>query len=216
MRVQEEGEPLEKFFRHLQLKMQPCQFSHLKDSLLRDQIVYGITDRKVCQRMLREQDPSLVQAVRMCRVEEVSKKQDEIFQETHKSVPKVKQETQIEISGLEETRNAVARMNKGHQSAPRRTNFSASSGMDKGPQRSTLDKSVSASCKRCKLAHSSNACPAFGKICWNCGKKNHFASCCRQVHEVSEEENAQVAVVEEFEILDVKTRAGACRTGLRQ
>ncbi|KAH7932619.1 hypothetical protein HPB49_000095 [Dermacentor silvarum] len=89
MHVQEKGEPFEQFLRYLQLNIQSCQFSQLKDSLLRDQIVYG---------MLREQDLSLARAVRMCRAAEVAKKQDEMLEETKETVAKVEQEARNEYA----------------------------------------------------------------------------------------------------------------------
>ena len=36
-----------------------------------------------------------------------------------------------------------------------------------------------AGCRNCGRVHAANACFAFGKQCHNCGKRNHFAVCCR-------------------------------------
>ena len=35
-------------------------------------------------------------------------------------------------------------------------------------------------CRNCGLNHPPRQCPAYAKICNNCGKRNHFAKCCRQ------------------------------------
>jgi len=34
-------------------------------------------------------------------------------------------------------------------------------------------------CTNCARQHPPGNCPAFGKICRSCGKRNHFAVCCR-------------------------------------
>ena len=33
-------------------------------------------------------------------------------------------------------------------------------------------------CKFCSFSHKRGSCPAYGKLCDNCKKKNHFAKCC--------------------------------------
>lgn len=33
-------------------------------------------------------------------------------------------------------------------------------------------------CKFCSQSHRRGNCPAYGKICNNCSKRNHFAKCC--------------------------------------
>ncbi|GFT54745.1 transposon Tf2-9 polyprotein [Nephila pilipes] len=37
-------------------------------------------------------------------------------------------------------------------------------------------KSSQYECKKCGIKHTSHECPAFGKICTKCNKKNHFAA----------------------------------------
>jgi len=54
-------------------------------------------------------------------------------------------------------------------------------------------------CKFCGYSHTTGKCPAFGKTCGNCGKKNHFQAVCRsatkKVDEVEKEETASVFTV---------------------
>ena len=33
-------------------------------------------------------------------------------------------------------------------------------------------------CKFCSKTQNKGSCPAYGKICNNCGNKGHFAKCC--------------------------------------
>ena len=54
-------------------------------------------------------------------------------------------------------------------------------------------KNPSESCSYCGLKHQPRRCPAYGKLCNKCGKKNHFMSVCRsataQVKNVTVEKN---------------------------
>ena len=46
-------------------------------------------------------------------------------------------------------------------------------------------------CGKCGYKHEPRKCPAFGKICKNCNKRNHFAKKCKskKMHEVQESDN---------------------------
>lgn len=73
MRMQEEGETFEAFYRDLSIKVKSCEFATLADSMLRDQVVYGTSDKKLRQRLLRQSDLTLDKAVDMCRASEVER-----------------------------------------------------------------------------------------------------------------------------------------------
>ena len=44
-------------------------------------------------------------------------------------------------------------------------------------------------CKYCGKQHKVQQCPAFGKMCRNCGKRNHFANVCssKRMHQIEAE-----------------------------
>ena len=46
-------------------------------------------------------------------------------------------------------------------------------------------------CKWCGLKHEPRKCPAFGKICSKCNRRNHFAKCCwrKDVQELHESDD---------------------------
>ncbi|XP_068674514.1 uncharacterized protein [Montipora foliosa] len=56
-----------------------CDFGAIKGSLIRDQVVVGINDPKLRERLLRETDLTLEKAVKLCRITEQSKEQSKIF-----------------------------------------------------------------------------------------------------------------------------------------
>ena len=56
-----------------------CDFGAIKDPLIRDQIVVGINDPKLRERLPRETDLTLEKAIKLCRITEHSKEQSKIF-----------------------------------------------------------------------------------------------------------------------------------------
>ena len=48
------------------------------------------------------------------------------------------------------------------------------------------------SCMRCGQQHGKSTCPAFGKTCNACGKRNHFAAVCRQAKPQAQPRDATV------------------------
>lgn len=67
------------FVTDLRRRAEHCDFGAIKDSLIRDQIVVGIDDPKLRERLLRETDLTLEKAVKLCRITEQSKEQSKIF-----------------------------------------------------------------------------------------------------------------------------------------
>ena len=47
-------------------------------------------------------------------------------------------------------------------------------------------------CKFCENSHHRGKCPAYGKVCHNCNRKNHFKKCCprnrKPLHEIEQTE----------------------------
>ena len=58
-RVQEEGEPLEKFIVDLKILASTCNFTTLRESLVRDRIICGIRDSKLREDLLKVADLDL-------------------------------------------------------------------------------------------------------------------------------------------------------------
>ena len=67
------------FVTDLRRKAEYCDFGAIKDSLIRDQIVVGINDPKLRERLLRETDLTLEKAIKLCRITEQSQNQSKIF-----------------------------------------------------------------------------------------------------------------------------------------
>lgn len=67
------------FVTDLKRRAEYCDFGAIKDSLIRDQIVVGIKDIKLRERLLREADLTLEKAMKLCRITEQSKEQSKIL-----------------------------------------------------------------------------------------------------------------------------------------
>ena len=75
----QEGRSIDLFVTDLRRRADYCDFGAIKESLIRDQIVVGISDPKLRERLLRETDLTLEKAVKLCRITEQSKEQSKIF-----------------------------------------------------------------------------------------------------------------------------------------
>ena len=74
-RKQLQGEPVEQFVADLKLKAQTCQFDNLRDSMIRDRLVLGVSSQRVRKRLLRQEDLGLDKAVKICQAAEAIEKQ---------------------------------------------------------------------------------------------------------------------------------------------
>lgn len=64
--LQQQADTFDSFLIDLMLKARTCNFGLLQDSMIRDQIVFGINDKKVRERFLRETELTLNEAVWIC------------------------------------------------------------------------------------------------------------------------------------------------------
>lgn len=71
-RMQQPAESLDVFLTDLKLKARTCNFGDLHDSMIRDQLVFGIQDSKLRERLLRETDLTLESAVKICHASELA------------------------------------------------------------------------------------------------------------------------------------------------
>ncbi|XP_072357097.1 uncharacterized protein [Scyliorhinus torazame] len=61
-----ESESFDSFRPDLRMKVQSCNFSTLKSSMIRDQMVFGISNDKVHERLLREEELQLENTINIC------------------------------------------------------------------------------------------------------------------------------------------------------
>lgn len=148
-RVQQPEETFDSFVTDLKLKAQSCEFGDLKDSMIRDQIVYGICDKRTRERLLREAKLTLEEAERMCQATELAQQHAKTFDDPN--VTAVHDSAKVAVVKNTTKRNVMQK-------------------------KTSNDETYS--CKRCGNTHEPRQCPAYGKRCSKCSGKNHFAKQC--------------------------------------
>ena len=72
------------YLTELKLKAKSCEFAQLRESLIRDRVVCGITSDTLRERLLREVDISLEKAAQLCLAAEITKVQlKQMHEEDH-------------------------------------------------------------------------------------------------------------------------------------
>ena len=142
----------------LKNKASLCEFTTLKDSIIRDRIVCGIRSDEVRARLLRDPDITLVKAIDACRAAETS---------------------QTQLKGLTEEK-PIDFVQKRGIFKPRQNPAKNGAAQQPHKQQPRKDPSHSYKCQRCGYTHEKKKCPAFGKKCRNCSKLNHFAKMCKR------------------------------------
>ena len=117
--------------------------------MVRDKFVFSIRDLAVKERLLRDEKLTLEKAICMARASEASKEQ-------------IKAMAPKEHSNENPPLNEIRYGGKQKKNSPRRPGL--------GPT------SQQGNCKFCGSSHSWGSCPAFGKTCGYCQRKDHFAS----------------------------------------
>ena len=65
---QQEGEPIDQFITKLKTRAKSCEFGDQHDTMLRDRIVFGVSDTQLKERLLRESsDLTLEKEASLCR-----------------------------------------------------------------------------------------------------------------------------------------------------
>jgi hypothetical protein len=147
-RRQEPGEPIDAFATALRTLAAGCALAD-KDRRIRDQVVMGIRDDRLRERLLREASPTLDKVLKIIRATELA--------EQHLKV----------IVGDNESRK-VNKVFKQNTKTRQR----------KGDRMQTDWKDVDCRYCGSNHERKKEKCPAWGEDCWKCGKKNQFASKC--------------------------------------
>ena len=155
---QQENQPVDDFVNELRTKAQECEFLELTESLIRDRIVCGINNLKLQERLLREPDLTLDRAILLCKADEDT----------------IKQTTEIQKhTGTAESKvDAIKTKYKGKKQFTK-----SKPAYQKQSVQQSSSKTVRG-CRYCGKTHGKGQCPAYGKICSSCNKRNHFASVC--------------------------------------
>ena len=161
-RNQNEGESIDSYVTELRILSKSCEFGDLTDSLIKDRLVCGVIKDSVRSRLLRETELTLQKAIDVCRAAETSSQQMKVIQSTSSGA---------NGSNVDFVKKNIVKSKSVTNS-------------DNKPAGSTIKQK----CGKCGYKHEPRKCPAFGKLCHNCKKKNHFSTVCKnkKMHELQE------------------------------
>ena len=150
IRRQKPEETIEAFITSLRQLAKPCNFAQLEDRLIRDQVVVGVREENLRERLLEEKNLTLATCLEIGRAYETSWQQSQSIS------------TGQDASGIQVNRLSNPKYKKGRKST-----------QGKGDSKNS-------ECSRCgKSPHDMKDCPAKDAKCRKCQKKGHWAVMCR-------------------------------------
>ncbi|KAG1656356.1 hypothetical protein GQR58_024007 [Nymphon striatum] len=185
MRVQQVDERVDAFVNSLQELALRCEFAcpdcnspSIKNVMVRDQVVEGVSDKKIQERLIIEGDLPLDKCLQLARQIEDAKRDA----------------LKLRNSGASDYYDGSVNAVKFRQSLRPRQ------------QKSIEGKPLCFRCGSTDHLASSERCPAFGKRCNACQRMNHFSRCCRTRGQTSRAVN-QVEYAEGDNSLDMEVLA---------
>ena len=180
-RVQKVGEPFDTFATDLRNLIQTCEY-HVeeRENLLRDQIVLGISSDSVREKLFYadggEAKLTLPIAVDICKNSEMTV---HLMQNVS-----VDASVHVPVHAMKSSVKSSKQKVKPKYSGDRATT-----------------KQGQGKYKYCGQSHKARSCPAWGRICNICGRKNHFACVCTQNKPV---DALQTGVIDDVTVAEVK------------
>lgn len=152
--ISQNGNSIDKFYTELCTQVKHCEFKE-KDEMIRDKIIFSITNKKVQERLLRSGEIDLIKVLDICRAAETSQAQMKVIQKDKES--------------------DVMAIGTGSKNKNRRPSSKKEYGK---PDVGYKPNSNEYDCRKCGTRHGQASCPAFGRSCKKCGKQNHFTVGC--------------------------------------
>lgn len=191
-RKQKDGEPFDSFLIEIKRLVRTCEFNDRETEMLRDQIVMGTNDSKLQTRLLEIATLTYDAAVEKCRANEATREQSSVMNKTvavnEVKIHAVGENTQHRSKNYNErnnnNNNGGAHNKFNGKKQQYRQNFSNNTNTKRNQWNNSNLKNDNANkniinCKFCNFTHKVRECPAYGKTCNACFKKNHFSSVCR-------------------------------------
>ena len=181
-RVQKVGVPFDTFATDLRNLIQTCEY-HVeeRENLLRDQIVLGISSDSVREKLFYadggEAKLTLPIAVDICKNSEMTV---HLMQNVS-----VDASVHVPVHAMKSSVKSSKQKVKPKYSGDRATT-----------------KQGQGKCKYCGQSHKARSCPAWGRNCNICGRKNHFACVCTQNKPV---DALQTGVIDDVTVAEVKS-----------
>ncbi|XP_068726382.1 uncharacterized protein [Montipora capricornis] len=162
--MQNVEEPIGRYVNQLRKHAATCEFGTLTDELIRDRLVLGIRDESTKLRLLKEDKLDLNKALHICRSNEIASSQLKAM-----SSDSNKAQNKEEIRVVRERKSKSPQKSRSTKQIQR-----------KDASKSEFTRKKKYKCYNCggSERHKLQDCPAYGRECKTCGKRNHFASVC--------------------------------------
>lgn len=176
------NDDFDKYLASLRVKSKSCDFGGLRESLILTQMIRGIKDGQLRERMLRKRDLKLEEAVSWCRAAEVASEQAGAVRSG------VGASAAAGSTGAPAAPSAVIDQMHARSWARAPPRSSTAAGVRPGarPQRPMQPRQRDAGgagdrfkCSNCDYVHVRNKCPAFNIKCFRCNRSGHFMRCCK-------------------------------------
>lgn len=162
-RSQEDGESFDSFYTQIRKIAANCNFDTQLNRMLRDRIIVGIRDHRTQQKLLEVKELTLDRAVDICRSAEMSKEHAKVL---------AKQPDSAGVDAVQARQPyRHSQQRQQHENKAKYSEFK--------------NNNVSYLCKKCNTRHGPRSCPAYGEICSNCNKPNHFKVGCKKKKDVN-------------------------------
>ena len=153
---QKQGATVDSYMAELKVLIRECGYKeNMQNILLKDQFIFGVTVREIQEHLLNEigDDHDI----------------NQYLQEARKIESRI---AQCKLPGLKSVQyDSIGQRDCGRSKKKSKLK-------DRSKSRSQSSGGIK-DCKYCGSSHQCRQCPAHGKTCKSCGKKNHFAKKCQ-------------------------------------
>lgn len=174
-RNQREGETFDTFLIDIKRLVRTCEFGENENEMLRDRIVIGVADKKLQSRLLETTALTYDTAVEKCRTTEATKEQTTNLNQIV-TVNEVRYTQKQPNYAQHQQKFKGKREIQPHRQSSNNNNTY----MNRSPLNSETQENYNRNnCTYCGYKHRPRECPAYGKSCNTCNRKNHFSSVCK-------------------------------------
>lgn len=184
-RKQKEGETFDSFLIDIRRLVRTCDFKEKESEMLRDQIVMAVNNQGLQRKLLETANLTYDTAVDKCRTFEATNEQtsemsktvavNQIKETNHVTGKKHKQHRKYNANSKGNESNVAT--GKAHTQHRKSDTSKRESGSERASSNNN-DKTI-VNCRYCGQSHKVRQCPAYGKNCTTCAKRNHFSSVCK-------------------------------------
>ena len=167
---QSDGQTFDKYLTEMKKLCNDCDLGTLKNSLLTDMLIIGLFNKRIQEKLMKDDTITLDKVIKNCQTEELTRQHAKLIHKASNNVSAdVDYVTRQKFSTNSKFTHKVANQDK------------------------------ITNCKYCSYSHDRGACPAYSKTCNTCQKRGHFSTCChsRKIsHKVSQISNVKQYEIE--------------------